>query len=53
MLQWKRMGFDLSALEPALSMNDMNEAHGLYAVVNGTSRRRLMGCVFWNMSENG
>lgn len=33
MLQWKRMGFDLSALEPALSMSDMNEAHALYAMV--------------------
>ena len=33
MLQWKRMGFDLVALEPALSMNDMQVAHSLYTEV--------------------
>ena len=33
MLQWKRMGFDLSALEPALSMKDMSEVHAIYAAV--------------------
>lgn len=30
MLQWKRMGFDLSDLEPALSLSDMGQAHELY-----------------------
>ena len=43
MLQWKRMGFDLSALEPALSMNDMNEAHGLYAVVERDIKTAIDG----------
>ena len=33
MLQWKRMGFDLVALEPAQSMNDMQVAHNLYTEV--------------------
>jgi hypothetical protein len=30
MLQWKRMGFDLSALEPALSIKDMDQVYELY-----------------------
>ncbi len=33
MLQWKRMGFDLAALGPAMATSDMNKAHGLYQVV--------------------
>ena len=33
MLQWKRMGFDLAALEPAMAMVNLDEAHGLYRVV--------------------
>ena len=33
MLQWKRMGFDLSALEPALSLTDMDDAFSLYRSV--------------------
>ena len=33
MLQWKRMGFDLSELEPALAYNDPLRAHELYATV--------------------
>ncbi|MEL0331341.1 MAG: DUF835 domain-containing protein [Candidatus Poseidoniales archaeon] len=36
MLQWKRMGFDLSALEPALSINDMHAAHLIYEKVERT-----------------
>jgi hypothetical protein len=31
MLQWKRMGFDLSELEPAVSCRDLDRAHALYA----------------------
>ena len=37
MLQWKRMGFDYSAIEPALSMNYMEEVHAVYASVERTS----------------
>ena len=37
------MGFDLSALEPALSMNDMNEAHGLYAGVERDIKTAIDG----------
>ena len=33
MLQWKRMGFDLSALEPALSLTDMDDAFSVYRSV--------------------
>ena len=33
MLQWKRMGFDLSMLEPALVVQSMDEAHRLYCDV--------------------
>jgi len=33
MLQWKRMGFDLSSLEPALSMKDIAHVHALYSTV--------------------
>ena len=33
MLQWKRMGFDLAALEPAMASNDMVKAHTIYAGV--------------------
>ena len=36
MLQWKRMGFDLASLEPALSMNDLHQVHALYASVEST-----------------
>lgn len=36
MLQWKRMGFDLASLEPALSMNDLHQVHALYATVEST-----------------
>jgi len=36
MLQWKRMGFDLASLEPALSMNDLSQVHALYASVEST-----------------
>ena len=43
MLQWKRMGFDLSALEPALSMNDMEEVHAVYAAVETDVRLAIDG----------
>ena len=33
MLQWKRMGFDIVALEPAQSMKDTQVAHNLYTEV--------------------
>ena len=33
MLQWKRMGFDLSALEPALVMSDVSKSHAIYETV--------------------
>jgi hypothetical protein len=33
MLQWKRMGFDVSDLEPALSLHDSNEIHQIYRTV--------------------
>ena len=33
MLQWKRMGFDVSDLEPALSLSDSDEIHGIYLSV--------------------
>ena len=36
MLQWKRMGFDLASLEPALSMSDLHQMHALYASVEST-----------------
>ncbi len=43
MLQWKRMGFDLSALEPALSMNDMQEVHAVYTAVETDIRLAIDG----------
>ena len=33
MLQWKRMGFDLAALEPAMAATNMDKAHMIYAAV--------------------
>ena len=33
MLQWKRMGFDLAALEPASTMVDLDEAHRVYEAI--------------------
>jgi hypothetical protein len=33
MLQWKRMGFDLTTLEPAMAMNDFHQAHTLYTEI--------------------
>jgi hypothetical protein len=33
MLQWKRMGFDLSALEPALVISDVSKSHAIYETV--------------------
>jgi hypothetical protein len=36
MLQWKRMGFDLAELEPAMTMQDLDQAHGLYKSIEHT-----------------
>jgi len=33
MLQWKRMGFDLAALEPAMATHDMDKAHAIYSTI--------------------
>ena len=33
MLQWKRMGFDLAALEPAMAMVNLDDAYRIYRVV--------------------
>jgi hypothetical protein len=33
MLQWKRMGFDLAALEPAMATPQMEKAHAIYSDV--------------------
>jgi hypothetical protein len=33
MLQWRRMGFDLSELEPALNMSNDGDAYALYSTV--------------------
>ena len=33
MLQWKRMGFDLAALEPAMATHDMDKAHTIYSAI--------------------
>lgn len=41
MLQWKRMGFDVSELQPALSMNDMERAYRLYLVVEKRVRQAI------------
>ena len=41
MLQWKRMGFDLAMLEPALSMKNMSDAHHLYASVERTVSKAI------------
>lgn len=41
MLQWKRMGFDVSELQPALSMNDMDRAYGLYIHVEKRVRQAI------------
>lgn len=41
MLQWKRMGFDVSELQPALSMNDMERAYQLYLDVEKRVRQAI------------
>jgi hypothetical protein len=41
MLQWKRMGFDLSELEPALAFEDLDRAHALYA----QTEQRITGAI--------
>lgn len=43
MLQWKRMGFDVSALEPATLTKDLDRAHQLYAEVEGLIRQCVDG----------
>ena len=41
MLQWKRMGFDVSELEPALSSKDGVMAHKIYREVEEKIRRAI------------
>jgi len=41
MLQWKRMGFDVSELQPALSMNDLENAYELYIHVEKKVRQAI------------
>ena len=41
MLQWKRMGFDLAALEPAMAANDMDKAYQMYASVESDISRAI------------
>ena len=41
MLQWKRMGFDVSELEPALTSNDSASAHNLYRAVEEKIRKAI------------
>lgn len=43
MLQWKRMGFDVSALEPASLTKDLDRAHQLYAEVEALIRQSVDG----------
>ena len=38
MLQWRRMGFDLADMEPALTMDNMRDAYEIYTRVEGTIR---------------
>lgn len=41
MLQWKRMGFDVSMLQPALSMRNMDDAYELYRLTEEKIRRAI------------
>ena len=41
MLQWKRMGFDLADLEPAMSMQDLDAAHALYKSTEQTVTKAI------------
>ena len=38
MLQWRRMGFDLTDMEPALTMDNMRDAYEVYSRVERTIR---------------
>lgn len=40
-LQWKRMGFDVSELEPALSFDDSDTSHSLYIEVEKKIRKAI------------
>jgi len=44
MLQWRRMGFDVSELEPALAMQDMDRAHAIYHAVEEKIQRAIDLC---------
>ena len=44
MLQWKRMGIDVSDLEPAMATLDMDRAHGIYSEVESTVRNVVDLC---------
>ena len=41
LLQWRRMGLDVSELEPGLFIDDMNECHALYQQVEYKVRRAV------------
>ena len=41
LLQWRRMGLDVSELEPGLFIDDMNECHALYQQVEHKVRRAV------------
>lgn len=41
LLQWRRMGIDVSELEPGLFIDDMNDCHALYQLVEHKVRRAV------------
>lgn len=51
MLQWKRMGFDLSELEPAMSMEDLSEAFALYQSTETQVVKAIDGLRYINAHE--
>ena len=41
LLQWRRMGIDVSELEPGLFIDDMNDCHALYQLVEHKVRKAV------------
>ncbi len=41
LLQWRRMGIDVSELEPGLFIDDMNDCHALYQLIEHKVRRAV------------
>jgi hypothetical protein len=41
LLQWRRMGIDVSELEPGLFIDDMNSCHDLYQLIEHKVRRAV------------